>query len=233
MLHRSMKFVAALALAGGVFACSSEPVATLTEDDEALAVALDGMEQDAARQGDGDGMAAFGAAAIAVRLGVRPGDLAVSVDGDVRRYRAFVHVVRRTRENVSVEMRTLVALRPGDRDRPLEILYVALSADSADFGPPAVTDRPAAHGVSSWKDLTVPQFYLATRGFGQIENLARIGPCPKVSDRANVTCTVATFGTRLHGVYQALIGNQRGQLSDRRVEIQSRGDVPGAVLSFE
>ncbi|MEZ4456182.1 MAG: hypothetical protein R2882_06485 [Gemmatimonadales bacterium] len=233
MLHRSWKTAASVALIGLALGCAEGMTTTTADADEALAAEFDGMTAEANTAGDPDAGAAFSGAALAVRLGIRPSDIPVNVGGEVRRYLAFVHMVTTNRGGTPVTKRTMVAVRRNDAGRPIEVLYVVLPADSADFVHPA-SAQPAPGGLSVWKDLAAKQFYLALRGFGVLRPTAREGDCPNVAARSAVQCTVAKFSVRLDGVYHALIDNQRYRIDpDRKVEIASRAeDVNGAVITF-
>lgn len=233
MLHRSMRAPACLAVVALIAAgCSSgDGVADPNQDDQ-LAIEFDGLSRDANGRGDGDAGAAFSGAAMALRLGIRPSDVTVSLDGANQTYSAFVHVVSHPRAGSTVTLRTLVAFRIID-GRPRDVLFLALTRDSLDFvAPPSA--RPDASGLSSWRDGSARQFYLATRGYGVLDQESRAGACPKVPSDGRVTCTVADFGLRLEGGYHALAGNQRGQIDpNRQVVIKSRASgVNGAVLTF-
>lgn len=233
MLHRSPRaaglFAAAILLATG---CSSGEGPTEADPDEQLAIEFDGLSQEANGRGDGDAGAAFSGAAMALRLGIRPTPISVSIDGADQRYSAFVHVTSHTRAGTTISLRTLVAFQIVD-SRPRDVLFLALLRDSLDFVHPA-SARPDAAGLSSWRDGSAAQLYLATRGYGVLEPELRIGACPKVPERGNVTCTQAAFGLRLEGGYHALIRNQRGQVDpDAQVVIRSRASgINGAFLTF-
>ena len=161
------------------------------------------------------------AASMAARLGIRPTVIEVTVNGESRRYLAFVHVVGSTR-----------AL-------PTEVLHVAAGSDSVGLDHPMASGQrpdPAKFGVSSWKDLVTKQFYVATSGLAMIKQQAGAGsPCPKPSPRATVTCTVVKFGLRVSGDYYGLVNNQRGQLDrSKKVTVSTRAaDVNGAVLIID
>jgi hypothetical protein len=228
MLHRSLLLGVVIAMAAG---CSSDQGVSDPDQEEELAATLEGLSRDATTEGDPDASAAFSGAAMAVRLGIRPTPIPVSIDGETRRYLAFVHLLNHNRGGVTLTLRTLVAFEGGNA-RPAGVLYVALPSDSADFAHPANL-RPAASGSSSWKDLAARQFYLAIRGYGIIKPQSREGDCPKVSARASVKCTVAKFGVVVKGGYHALTRNQRGAVDDdRSVVIQTRADgVNGAILT--
>ncbi len=238
MLHRTLRAAGSVALAAVVAGCATEAGSVLTDQDQDLAVAVDGMSRDANVAGDADAGAAFSGAAMAVRLGLRPTPIDVMVDGESRRYFAFVHVLGSTRALPVAALRTMVAYR-GEAQRPTEVLYVAAGADSVGLDHPMASGGrpdPTKFGVSSWKDRVANQFYVAVRGFAMIKRQADAGtPCPKPSPRANVSCTAVKFGLRVSGDYFGLINNQRGQLDrSKKVAISTRAaDVNGAVLIID
>lgn len=236
MLHQWIRraggAVALAALAG----CSADPMATGIPDDE-LATTLESMTQEANQRGDVDASAAFGGAAMALRLGIRPTPIAVKVGETTERYDAFVHVVSHARANAApLRLRTLVAVQ-GD-DRPRKVLYLATLADSAELGHPTMTldRRPDVLQLAwaSWRDLSTDRIWVGVSGKAGIVVESTGGDCPKVSARSDVRCTVGTFGVVLDGVFHALVRGQRGQVDrSARLDIATRGSgVNGAVLVF-
>ncbi|MFN0181873.1 MAG: hypothetical protein ACKVZ0_23980 [Gemmatimonadales bacterium] len=233
MLHRQLIGALVVAMvAAGCATDSAEP----NETDVELAATFDGLSSEANGRGDGDESAAFNGAAMAVRLGIRPTEVAVNVGGESRRYLAFVHVIRHGQtDGTRPALRTMVAYRAGDRSRPVEVLYMATAGDSVvvelPTGPRASAESFA---VASWKDLANRQFWVATSGKAGIKLQSTGEPCPKLNPRGNVTCTVGEFGVLLDGVFHPLINNQRGNVDrSRRMDIGTRaGDVNGAVLVF-
>jgi hypothetical protein len=232
MLHRTMgRAVPALMLAA-VAACSGEPT---RPDDQApdLAAALDELTLEAARQGDTDAGAAFGMAATAVRLGIRPTPIAVRVGDATARYLAFVHVVTHGSGERALRLRTMVAWH-GD-GRPERILYLAALADDAPLGHPTASLERRTDvrqlAWASWKDLVNRQIWVATSGSAGISEVSVGGACPAVAGQAGVQCTAGTFGVHLAGRFQRLVDGQRGQVDAASgVGIAARGDVSGAVL---
>jgi hypothetical protein len=226
------------ALVVAMAGCSTDSGPTTPDQDQALASTFDGMSRDANVGGDADAGAAFSGAAMAVRLGIRPTEIAVTVNGESRRYSAFVFVVGSTRALPIAAFRTLVAYR-GENQKPTEVLYVAAGGDSVGLDHPMASGQrpdPAKFGVSSWKDLVAKQFYVATSGLAMIKQQSGAGtPCPNPSPRASVTCTAVKFGLRLAGDYYGLVNNQRGQLDrSKKVSLSTRAaDVNGAVLIID
>ncbi len=238
MLHRTLMAAGTVALVAVMAGCSTDSGSSPTDQDQELAVAFDGMSRDANVAGDADAGLAFSGAAMAVRLGLRPTPIDVMVNGESRRYLAFVHVLGSTRALPVAALRTVVAYR-GEDQRPTEVLYVAAGSDSVGLAHPMASvgrPDPTKFGVSSWKDLVANQFYVATSGLAMIKRQADAGtPCPKPSPRANVSCTAVKFGLRVAGDYYGLVNNQRGQLDrSKKVTISTRAaDVNGAVLIID
>ncbi len=238
MLHRTLMAASSIALVAALAGCATDSGSALTDQDQELAVAFDGMSRDANVAGDADAGLAFSGAAMAVRLGLRPTPIDVTVNGESRRYFAFVHILGSTRALPIAALRTVVAYR-GEAPRPIEVLYVVAGADSVGLDHPMASGRrpdPAKFGVSSWKDLVAKQFYVAVSGLAMIKQQADAGtPCPKPSPRANVSCTAVKFGLRVSGDYFGLVNNQRGQFDrSKQVTISTRAaDVNGAVLIID
>lgn len=234
MLHRQ-RMVGALIIGALAAGCGSE--ATTPNGDETidLAATFDGLSSEANGRGDGDESAAFSGAAMAVRLGIRPTEIPVTIRGDSRRYLAFVHVIRHgQRDGNRPALRTMVAYRRGEERRPLEVLYLATTADSVGLEAPGGQERGGERpfAVASWKDLVNRQFWVATAGRAGIRLESTGDACPKPRPSATVTCTVAEFGVVLDGEFHPLINNQRGQIDrTQSVGIGTRaGDVNGAVV---
>lgn len=236
MLHRQ-RIMGALVIAALAAGCASDSTAPNVEDVE-LAATFDGLSSDANGRGDGDESAAFGGAAMAVRLGIRPTEILVAVGAESRRYLAFVHVVSHGQgAGARPALRTLVAYRTGERARPTEVLYLATAGDSVIIGLPSGGGPRGSMdnlAVASWKDLVNRQFWVATGGKAGVKLQSTGGVCPKLSPNGNVTCNVAEFGVLLDGEFHPLINNQRGNIDrNRTLGIGTRaGDVNGAVLVF-
>lgn len=234
MLHRR-QFLGVVSMALFIGACADETV--LPTDQTELATVFDELATEATARGDRDEGGAFSEAALAIRLGIRPTEIGVTIGGEARRYLAFAHVVRNgddTRPLPSI--RSVVAYRRQSTGRrPAEVLYLATNQDSTLFRLPVLpkpTDGDFA--VASWKDLINRQFWVATAGKGGIRLLRSGDPCPKVNSGRRVTCTVGEFGVLVDGEFNALIDNQRGNIDrSRTLKIGTRATgVNGAVLVF-
>lgn len=239
MLHRLHRGMSAVAVAAVIAACAGDSAAPAADQDVELAATFDALSGEANGRGDADESAAFSGAAMAVRLGIRPTEIAVNVGGDSRRYLAFVHVVRHgQRDGILPALRTMVAYRTvADSRRPAEVLYMATAGDSVVVSLPSLTDiRPSADAfaVASWKDLVNQQFWVATAGKAGIKLQSTGEACPKLPSNGRVTCNVAEFGVLLDGEFHPLIRNQRGNVDrSRSLAIGTRsGGVNGAVLVF-
>jgi hypothetical protein len=236
MLHRWIRRACAAIVVTVFAACTTDLASNGVQEDE-LAVELEGLSQEANQRGDVDASSAYSAAAMAVRLGIRPTPIGVSVAGVTERYEAFVHVVSHARPNAaSIRLRTLVAVH--GVNRPEKILYVATMADSAELGHPTMTldRRPDVRQLAwaSWRDRVNGRIWVATSGTAGIVEESVGGECPKVSARADVQCTAGKFAVLLDGVFHGLIDNQRGQIDRaRQLTIATRASgVNGAVLVF-
>ena len=239
MLHRPLRFVGAVAVAATLASCTSEMGAPDTDQDLELATTFDTMAGEANGRGDSDEGAAFSGAAMAVRLGIRPTEIGVSIGGESRRYFGFVHLIRHSQHGGnSLALRTMVAYRTrADSRRPAEVLYLATAGDSVIVTLPSLTAlRPSADGfaVASWKDLVNQQFWVATGGKAGIKLESTGAVCPKVSPSGSVTCHIAEFGVLLDGEFHPLVHNERGNVDrSRALEIGTRSaGVNGAVVEI-
>ncbi len=239
MLHRPLRFVGAVAVAAMAAGCSTDSASPDPDQDLELAATFDAMSGEANGRGDSDESSAFSGAAMAVRLGIRPTEIAVVVGGESRRYRAFVHVVRHgQRDGALPALRTMVAYLPQlDSRRPAEVLYMATAGDSVVVSLPSLTGvRPNidAFAVASWKDLVNRQYWVATAGKAGIKLQSTGEACPKLSPNGNVSCSVAEFGVLLDGEFHPLVRNERGNVDrSRAMSIGTRSTgVNGAVLVF-
>lgn len=239
MLHRPLRAVGAVAVAAIVAGCSTDSAGPATDQDLELATTFDAMAGEANGRGDPDESAAFSGAAMAVRLGIRPTEIGVSVGGESRRYLAFVHVIRHGQRDGNLpSLRTMVAYRArADSRRPAEVLFLATAGEDVVINLPSLAGfRPSAEtfAVASWKDLVNGQFWVATSGKAGIKLESTGGPCPKLSPNRSVTCNVAEFGVLLDGEFHPLVRNERANVDrSRTLQIGTRsGGVNGAVLVF-
>jgi hypothetical protein len=238
MLHRWWG-VAGAVTAALVAGCATDSADPTADQDLELASAFEAMAGEANGRGDPDESAAFSGAAMAVRLGIRPTEIGVTIGDESRRYLAFVHVIRHSQRDANAPaLRTMVAYRARpDSKRPAEVLYLATTGDSGEISLPSLTkDRPIVDGFAgaTWKDLVNQRFWAATSGKAGIAVESTGEACPKPSARGNPTCHVAEFGVLLDGQFHLLVRNQRGEVDrSRTLAIGTRsGGVNGAVLVF-
>ena len=210
-----------VALVSVLAGCATDSPSTTLDQDQEPAATFDGMSRDANVAGESRRRRCIQRSGDGRSVGDPSHGIEVTVNGESRRYLAFVHVVGSTR-----------AL-------PTEVLHVAAGSDSVGLDHPMASGQrpdPAKFGVSSWKDLVTKQFDVATSGLAMIKQQAGAGsPCPKPSPRATVTCTAVKFGLRVSGDYCGLVNNQRGQLDrSKKVTVSTRAaDVNGAVLIID
>ena len=122
---------------------STEPTATISASDVALAAELESVAQNARAAGDGEREAAFAFAAEAVRLGIQPSTLVVNNDGQEQRFDAYVNAVdqRGLTEADRVGRRTLTGWRRTELGA--QVIYI---------GSPAATAQvtPAGNDGAAW-----------------------------------------------------------------------------------
>ena len=195
MSSRRLRWAALAIVAVGVGACAEEP-ASPSEQTDLLAATFDGYARQSNQEGDPDASLAFAHAAMAVRLGIRPTTISVSVDDQPVAFQALVHVVRhRSLDNVPA-LRTMIAFRQSEPDQPpSRVLYLAITIDSARVAHPAnLSPLPFAWAV--WKDLGKREVWVATQGKAGIKQQSTGDPCPKALQR-NVSCTLGLSRRRL------------------------------------
>jgi hypothetical protein len=211
--------------------CTGEPVAPLGTDIE-LEATLEQLAAEANTAGDVDAAAAFGDGLLAVRLGVRPSELDVTVDGETSTYRAIVTGVAHARGDVVLLRRSLIAWTG---DRPRAVLQVTSMSDEAAFGYPAdvvTREDPVGRARGTWVHLGRRQTFVATSG-SAAQALASTGdPCPNLPDDARLRCVVARYDVAVSGVFHLLPQRDARQADLRtRVEIRTAGGVAGVMVS--
>lgn len=198
-----------------------------------LASALDDLTRQANGEGDLDAGAAFSSAAMEIRFGVVPSPLILEVNGVTAEFFGIVHEVMagRTGGGSPLKLRTLVAV---DRvDRPEQILYVAVLADSGALGPPTVPLEQRADldelAWGSWRDLRSGERWAAPAGRAGIVETSTGGICPGVRLPTPTGCVSATFDVSVDGELWRL--GAGSQSSPRQVTFRATS-IHGAELTL-
>lgn len=198
MTHLPTRFlgvVAVLALASG---CADGPTEPANVDTD-LAASFDQMAVEARQSGDLDGATAFEGGAEALRAGLVPSDIAVSIDGEVVIHQALVHAVARGGpDGPQVLVRSLLAWSGGPSGGTM--LQVMLLADAAEFGHPSLATR-----ARGWfGDLENGVRYAATSGGAGIQVASLGGPCgPSARHHPSIRCRLARFDVQVDGTFRA------------------------------
>jgi hypothetical protein len=142
-----------IALLAGLAACDQDPSrsgisdAFLASRFEELALARTGA-------GDGPGAAAARGAAHALRLGVRPARVNITVDGSTEQYFAFETEYAYGEDDgasplppIPIAVRTMIAWRGVQPDR---FLVVQVAGDTGTFAPPCIACLTAERNEVGW-----------------------------------------------------------------------------------
>jgi hypothetical protein len=159
----------------------------------------------AAAEAAGIGAAAvYEGAALAVRLGARPTDILVSVDGEISRYNAVVVAVVEELSPGDTALRRSLIAWSGEGNRLVALLDVSTMADVGSFSSqyePASDPRSRAQGT--WVNLVRDARYRATTGDASIV-VADIGAaCNSDGGRgADIRCSLADFTIGVDGLFR-------------------------------
>jgi hypothetical protein len=182
---------AAVLIAGG---CREGSPTATAEGDLELQAALTSEEGAAVVEGDVDRAEAVRQAAGAVRWGLRPSVIEVTVRDQTTRYLALVvGLVRRGEGGEPVMIRHLVAWtgRP-----PTALLQVTSKTDQAVLG-------TTARG--HWRDFVNRDLWVATSGPADLRLAGTGAACPTQPASADLRCVLATFDIRVEGSFQLLL----------------------------
>ncbi len=192
----SLALFAAALIAGG---CREGSPTASAEGDLELQAALTSAEGAAVVAGDVDRAEAIRHAAGAIRWGLRPSVIEVTVRDQTTRYAAIVvGLIRRGENGEAVMIRHLVAWT----GRPLTALLQVTSArDEALFG-------STARG--HWNDLVNHNIWAATAGSADLELAGSGSACPTQPQDATLRCELASFDIRIEGSFQLLLAEGPG-----------------------
>lgn len=191
------------------------------------------LESEAARantSGDAQSAASYSEAALALRAGVRPSEILVSVDGDVARYEAVVVAfVEALSPGDTALRRTLVAWTGGNR--PLALLDVSTMGDVGSFSSafePASDPRSRAQG--NWVNFVRDARYAATTGTAGIA-VTGIGDECRISDsrHSQVRCAFAEFDVSVDGLFRLGGSSPRAGLDAVRIQTNA-SRVNGVIV---
>lgn len=211
--------------------CAGEPVSPA--DDVDVEVVLEELQAEANSVGDVDAAAAFGDGLRAVRLGVAPSELEVTVEGETSAYLAIVTgIMHETRSGETLLRRSLIAW---SGDRPRAVLQVTALADEAAFGYPAdVMTREDRLGRArgTWVHRARRVMFVATSGTAALVLGSTGDPCPNLPDDARFSCEVARWDVAVEGVFHLLLRRDAREVDpDTKIEIRAAGGVAGIVVS--
>ncbi len=187
----SLALFAVALIAGG---CREGSPTAPAEADLELQAALTAAEGAAVEGGDADRAAALRHGAEALRWGIRPSVIEVTIRDETTRYAAIVvGLVRRGAGGEGVLVRHLVAWtgRP-----PTAMLQVTSASDQALF---------ASTARGHWKDFVNRDVWVATAGSADLELAGTGGACPTQPPSAALRCVLASFDIRINGSFQLLL----------------------------
>jgi len=228
MANLSLRLMGAVALLGATAGCADNPTVPTDESTE-LALAFETMAADANREGDGDGAASLSAGSIALRMGVRPTEIAVVIDGETVRHQALVAAVTRTVDGQTRLLQTLFAWTGGRR--PIAILEVGILGEEGTFDPSATTD-PSGRARGVYKNLVDRFRWIAATGSAAIGRAGTGEACGRpLGDNPNISCVKARFNIAVDGLFHERHPASASALSDvaHRIATEATG-VNGVVI---
>lgn len=165
----------------------------------------------------------------ALKHGVTPSEIQVSVGGQVSRYQALViGTVEQLASGDTAIRRRLVAWSTSG-DRPLALLDVTTLANVGSFASefePASDPRSRAQGT--WIDFVRDSRWVATTGMAELALGALGGPC--LSDRIDVRCTKAVYRIAVDGLFRLHGASPSAGLPALRIQTAA-GGINGVLLS--
>ena len=204
MSQHMLKRLVGLSMVFTLAACNERATVTAPETDEAMAqvASLESEASRATSAGDTESATAFRGAAAALRYGVRPTQIAVSVRGETFRYLAVVTGnIEVLADSDTAIRRTLVAWHTLN-DPPTAVLKLATLADHGSFSSaaePASNPRARAHGL--WADLARASRWIATAGDAGLGIASMGGDCAPAG-RSSVRCVRAEYRVAVDGLFR-------------------------------
>lgn len=226
MTHLSTRFLGAVAILALASGCADGP-AEPTSHDADLAASFDLMAAEARSSGDMDAASAFEGGALAIRAGLVPSEIDVTIDGDLVTHKAVVHAVARSGPGgQQILMRSLLAWS-GQNPRET-MLKVMLLADEAEFGLPSQM-VPMGRARGWFGDLVAGIRYRATEGSAGIQVDFIGAPCgPSAPDRPGIRCRRARFDVQVDGTFSTLPVAAAGE--DLEISADAEG-VAGIIVA--
>ena len=212
----------------------SEPIGL--EENELLAVELEGLGQEARGDGDEERAQSYDEAAASVRLGVQPSTLVVKNGTSTERYEAFVELVDRlgTGKPEHFNRRSLIAWRRTDKG--VQSLFVGSPSANIvvthplSLGPGS---NPITGAVTYFFDAATQTRWIGVAGPVAIEEKSKGAECPKPGKGPKkVACNSALFVVSFD-IQFAQFGRDFKIDDTRRRQIAAdRQDVNGVLLSY-
>jgi hypothetical protein len=218
MLRRSVRPAGYIIAAILAVACDNQPTGSSADDAASLVPAGANLQTATTVSGK----------AIAVKHGITPSEIQVSVGGQISRYQALVvGTVEKLASGDTVIRRRLVAWSTSG-DRTLALLDVTTLANVGSFSSqfePASDPRARAEGT--WIDFVRDSRWVATTGMAELALGALGGPC--LSDRIDVRCTKAVYRMSVDGLFRLHGASPNAGLPAVRIQT-AMGGVSGVLL---
>lgn len=230
MSRRSLQYSSALMLLGLAAACSGDTFAPAAEPPSAtteLEVAFESLAAEANKEGDAERAESMSSSATALRMGVRPTTIEVTIDGELIRYNALVAGInRRGSDGVVRLMRRLIAWT-GDRDIG-QVLEVSLYSDQGDFGFPS-TGNPSTAARATWTDRAAGERWVAVNGGAEITLTSSGEPCGRpFAENPSTVCAKARWSVRMVGGFALRRADQ--SLGEATLSISTLAENVSGVL---
>ncbi len=205
-MSQHMRILAAASLGLVLAACTerSSTTAPIADATASEALALESAQASAERAGDTESATAFRSAAAALRFGIRPTSLVVSVDGETTRYLAVVTATVQVLASRDTALRRTLVAWHNVEGRPGAVLQIETLGDQGSF---SSTDEPASdprsRATGLWVDLLRPSRWIATAGEAMLGVASTGGDCAPIgrSDAA-VRCVRAEFRVGVDGLFR-------------------------------
>ena len=231
--HTLLRVLGLGAVLGFLTACSSDAVGPDSAVPE-LEATLEQLAAEANSAGDVDAASAFGDGLLAVRLGVRPTELAVTVAGEPARYQAIVTGVAHSLDDGRIVIRRSLLAWRGE-PRPQAILQVTSFSDEAAFGFPSdlrAEVAPVGRARGTWVNLARGHTFVGTSGPASVALVSTGEECPSLPRDTRIRCAVARYDVSIDGVFHLLPRRDARQTDQTtRIEISADGGVAGVVVT--
>lgn len=237
MSRKPFSLCLALGLVAVATGCDEATPLEPGEQTAEVELALNTMASEANQVGDADAADGFSSGALALRMGVRPTDIVVTVRGEQVRYHALVAgIVRHLPNGTRVLYRHLIAWTPTE-GRPAQILQVSQLTDQAGFGFPSSISTaadPRGRARGTWADRVNGERWVATAGTSAMTLASTGDSCiGNLSQLPNATCVQARYDLRVDGGFQKLTTrDSRSPAPDVLLQIATQAtDVNGVLIA--